>query len=1129
MPTIFDPKTGKFIEVEEKIIPPKFTRSLTVEVVDGKDGEKGEKGDRGERGERGDRGESGKDGRDGKDGKNGETIVGKEGISGKDGADGVGIVAIKQETPETACITLTDGTEYKIILPAGKDGDRIILGRSQTHIQWRYESSKEWFDLFPIPKNTRGGGGGGVNKLKDLFDIDLTGLANGNSIVWNAATNQWEAGSGGGGSGTVTSVSVTTANGISGTVATATTTPAISLDISGLDASKIADGSVSSTEFQYINTLSSNAQTQIDGKQPLDSDLTTIAGLTATTDNFLQSKSSAWASRTPTQVTADLIAMVGDSGSGGTKGLVPAPAAGDAAAGKFLKADGTWTAAGGGSPAFSDITGATNTTAAMVVGTGASLATSGSGTIAATSVTNATLTTALTVNTGTLTLTANAANNSVLTIGAGAVSVSGSNTGDQTTVSGNAGTVTFVDAGGDTTTFVALGTAATGSLSPATDAGLTYNATTNALTTTTFIGALTGNADTATTSTSATTATNITLADEATDTTCFLLFGTAATGNLGAKTNTALTFNSNTASLGCTTFVGALTGNVTGNVSGSAATVTTAAQPAITSLGTLTTLTVDDITINGNTISSAGASTLAITPTAGQSITFDGTVTLDAGVIAGATSITSTTFVGALTGNASTATSATVSTTSTIANEATDTSCFVNFTTAATGDLGLKSNASLTFNSNTANLGCTTFTGALVGNASTATSAATLTTPRTIGGTSFDGSANIVPDTINSVNEATDTTCFPLFITASGTQALQPKNNTALTFNSNTGTLGATTFSGAGTSLTGTASGLTAGNVTTNANLTGVVTSSGNATSFGVFTSAQLEAACADANGSGELVFATSPTLTTPVLGVATATSINKVTFTAPATSATITATNGTTTTLSGGTQSGTNTGDQTITLTGAVTGTGTGSFATTIATPGTLTVSSTNSTATAHTHAITSSSAPGAAASLLATDSSGIIGSTGTRIVKGWFTDLQVTNSITGSITGNAATVTTNANLTGAVTSTGNATSQITGIWVATPSTVALGNVTLTFKMPFGGTVNKLYGAQTTSGTFTWAWKINGTNITGLSAVAVSSTPADTNATAANTFSTGDIITAVSSSASSDLGASATLQITRT
>lgn len=40
--------------------------------------------------------------------------------------------------------------------------------------------------------------------------------------------------------------------------------------------------------------------------------------------------------------TQTLDAMVGDSGSGGTKGLVPAPASGDAAGLKFLKADGTW-------------------------------------------------------------------------------------------------------------------------------------------------------------------------------------------------------------------------------------------------------------------------------------------------------------------------------------------------------------------------------------------------------------------------------------------------------------------------------------------------------------------------------------------------------------------------------------------------------------------------------------------------------------------------------------------------------------------------------------------------------------------------------------------------------------------
>lgn len=70
-----------------------------------------------------------------------------------------------------------------------------------------------------------------------------------------------------------------------------------------------------------------------------------------------------------------------------------------------------------------------------------------------------------------------------------------------------------------------------------------------------------------------------------------------------------------------------------------------------------------------------------------------------------------------------------------------------------------------------------------------------------------------------------------------------------------------------GTNITGTAAGLTAGNVTTNANLTGAVTSVGNTTSLGSFTSANLAAALTDETGTGANVFATSPTLITPILG----------------------------------------------------------------------------------------------------------------------------------------------------------------------------------------------------------------------------------------------------------------------
>jgi len=71
--------------------------------------------------------------------------------------------------------------------------------------------------------------------------------------------------------------------------------------------------------------------------------------------------------------------------------------------------------------------------------------------------------------------------------------------------------------------------------------------------------------------------------------------------------------------------------------------------------------------------------------------------------------------------------------------------------------------------------------------------------------------------------------------------------------------------------------------------------------SVGVTTAdfAALVALPATQTGTGAMVLATSPTLVTPVLGVAAATSVNKVAITAPATSATITVADGKTLTAS--------------------------------------------------------------------------------------------------------------------------------------------------------------------------------------------------------------------------------------
>lgn len=172
-------------------------------------------------------------------------------------------------------------------------------------------------------------------------------------------------------------------------------TGAITATISTLDAAKIADGTVSNTEFQYLNGVTSAVQGQIDGKVDENAPIT---------------------GATKTKITY------------GANGLVTA----------------------GADATTADIADSSNKRY----------------------VTDAQLT----------------------VIG----NTSGTNTGDQTSVTGNAGTVTVADAAADTTTWVLLGRSQTGNLAPATDAGLTYNASTNALTATSFVGALTGNADTVT-------------------------------------------------------------------------------------------------------------------------------------------------------------------------------------------------------------------------------------------------------------------------------------------------------------------------------------------------------------------------------------------------------------------------------------------------------------------------------------------------------------------------------------------------------------------------------------------------------------------------------------------------------
>lgn len=157
---------------------------------------------------------------------------------------------------------------------------------------------------------------------------------------------------------------------------------------------------------------------------------------------------------------------------------------------------------------------------------------------------------------------------------------------------------------------------------------------------------------------------------------------------------------------------------------------------------------------------------------------------------------------------------------------------------------------------------------------------------------------------------------------------------------------------------------------TTNANLTGAVTSVGNATSLGSFTSAQLAGALTNETGTGLAVFGTDPTFSN---GIVVANNVGAGTFN--------------------------NVGISSLGSTASI-AVGSGK---TFTASNTMTLNGTDSTTMTF---------PTTSATLARTDAAQT------------FTGVQTFSStIVGSVNGNAATVTTNANLTGAVTSVGNAT----------------------------------------------------------------------------------------------------------
>ena len=115
-------------------------------------------------------------------------------------------------------------------------------------------------------------GGGITNSLNDIGDVVITSVANEDVLAYDSTTSKWINQSADE-TGRVTASSTTTFTNKTidqdGTGNSITNIANASIKASAaIDATKIADGSVTSAEFQYINTLSSNAQTQLDAKSP---------------------------------------------------------------------------------------------------------------------------------------------------------------------------------------------------------------------------------------------------------------------------------------------------------------------------------------------------------------------------------------------------------------------------------------------------------------------------------------------------------------------------------------------------------------------------------------------------------------------------------------------------------------------------------------------------------------------------------------------------------------------------------------------------------------------------------------------------------------------------------------------
>ena len=286
---------------------------------------------------------------------------------------------------------------------------------------------------------------------------DFTVLVDGSTSTNKRATvAQLLAASGG---GTVTSVSVSGSNGITSSGSPITSTGTIALSLGAITpTSVVASGAVSGSNLSNTNTgdqtitLTGDVTGSGTGSfaATIAAGVVTNAKLADMTGTVIKGRSSGTGAPNDlsmASVNAMLPVFVGDSGSGGTQGLVLAPTSGSGAAHKFLRADAQWIA-----PDLNDLTPSQAGNSGKVLstnGTTTSWSSVGVGSVTSVSVTTAngvsgtvataTTTPAITLALGAITPTSVAASGAI-----SGSNLSGTNTGDQTTITGNAGSATVL-------------------------------------------------------------------------------------------------------------------------------------------------------------------------------------------------------------------------------------------------------------------------------------------------------------------------------------------------------------------------------------------------------------------------------------------------------------------------------------------------------------------------------------------------------------------------------------------------------------------------------------------------------------------------------------------------------------